>query len=153
MRKIAFRAWSDDDGGGFIGDWDTGEFSEVTIGDGYFEVHQNTLVDRLVNGEHDQSEEYVCYNSNSDDGLKLMQFTGLKDKNGVNIYSGDLIASDSGRICKVVWHDASACFDAEFVSDRSHTHDNSYGFKCNLWGLCVEVIGNIHENPELLEAS
>lgn len=76
----------------------------------------------------------------------LMQFTGLTDKNGVDIYESDLLSNGSGRICEAKWHPVAGCWDAEPVVCAG----DSGGFKCNLWGGWVEVIGNIHENPDLL---
>lgn len=77
----------------------------------------------------------------------LMQYTGLKDKNGVKIFEGDLIKNDRGRTGKVVWHELSASFDTEWVSDSEFNPaiDASFGFKNSLWKNHVEVIGNIYE--------
>jgi hypothetical protein len=41
-------------------------------------------------------------------------------------------------------------WDCVFVSDEKKVPNQNYGFKCHEWKFCVEVIGNIHENPELL---
>ena len=76
----------------------------------------------------------------------LMQLTGLKDKNGKEVYEGDIIKDvavkdDLGREYKIAFDDG--CFDAE-----------SYNGSCCLQDIYLsdmEVIGNIHENPELLE--
>ena len=87
--------------------------------------------------------------------FELMQYTGLKDKNGESIYEGDLIKNERGRTARVEWNENLVLFDTLFVSDDGSqpnpSIDNSYGFKPVMWASHVEVIGNIYENPELLE--
>jgi len=68
-------------------------------------------------------------------------YTGLKDKNGKEIYEGDLIKEPFGAIRPVVWKDS--CY---FIGDNT-LHD----YHCGGVPLKIEVIGNIYENPELLE--
>lgn len=75
--------------------------------------------------------------------FKIMQFTGLHDKNGVEIYEGDIIAC-WGSILKIVWNES----DASFFADSS---DESIYESGQEWGGNCTVIGNIHETPELLK--
>ena len=70
------------------------------------------------------------------------QFTGLHDKNGKEIYEGDIIVRGfNSNIMEVVWIKELAMF----ISRGLDCHDNPY-----LW-FDYEIIGNIHDNPELLK--
>ena len=68
------------------------------------------------------------------------QFTGLLDKNGKEIYAGDVIREVGGRVSIIVFDTMRACFRAEEVG----------GFSEFIPEHC-EIIGNVHDNPELLE--
>ena len=80
--------------------------------------------------------------------LVLMQSTGLKDKNGKEIFEGDIV-DFKGRKAIIKWHGAFASFIYRFIDEpqeRKPKWDPLF-----LAYLKLEIIGNIYENPELLE--
>ena len=78
------------------------------------------------------------------ENLILEQFTGLKDKNGKEIYEGDKLRDKHGNLCIVRWDDFRMAW---WITKWGTAHElqNSTQVKKS------EIIGNIHENPELLE--
>lgn len=79
-----------------------------------------------------------------DEMYQIMQFTGLKDKNGKEIYEGDIFQDEEDGSCEFVewdndfggWSTQAWYSVGEFTQAIDH----------------LEVIGNIYENPELLKA-
>ena len=80
-----------------------------------------------------------------DDKYEVMQYTGLKDAVGREIYEGDIVKCDDD-LWVVLWDDYKSCFaiDGLYLSMYVCPFDVSWSNDC-------EVIGNIYENPELLE--
>ncbi|MDS1015161.1 YopX family protein [Lentilactobacillus buchneri] len=90
---------------------------------------------------------------NPDDVLE--QYTGLKDKNGKDIYEGDILAWHSNIYRKHDWVGLVLYRGAGFAvqeSDKSYSSPEWLDCACRKDANIIEVIGNIHENPELLEA-
>lgn len=78
--------------------------------------------------------------------LKIMQYTGLKDEYGDEIYEGDILFESFGeKYYKVVFENGS--FRAEFEGDfEEHSFD-----LIDVAAQSCEVVGNIYENSELME--
>lgn len=89
---------------------------------------------------------------------EIMQFTGLLDKNGKEIYESDLIkVSDPDFpksydwIGEVVWLLEDGFNGYYLQSGKNPQHRTSLGVGCFKPNVTLEVIGNVWENPELLE--
>ena len=88
-----------------------------------------------------------------DDEFIWMQYTGLKDSNGVEIYEGDLlsiqIVRDAKKTVTIVFEDGAFGVKDELFGWGYGKE--FYPLKTIINNHKVEIIGNIHENSELLE--
>lgn len=78
------------------------------------------------------------------DNYTVGQFTGLRDKNGRDIYEGDILTGYFDTIVQVFYDDCYLGFRAKEKGGMENCIDY-YGI------YCIEIIGNIHDNPELLK--
>ena len=96
--------------------------------------------ERYVTGGYANKKTIV--NGKQDFRFKLMQYTGLKDNNGNEIYEGDVFHLGDVNIKYIVeWIDTG-------LKGRQSTNSSYVGLKH--WQERVEVTGNIYENPELI---
>lgn len=85
------------------------------------------------------------------DSVLLMQYTGAKDKNGVEIYEGDIIRHQSGKYgtdFEIKWSPILCGFTAMQIESGHPSPQLNQGTMCYF-----EVVGNIYENPELVESN
>lgn len=89
------------------------------------------------------------------DEVVLMQSTGLKDKNGVGIFEGDLVKVSVDNGFDYLFEELSIVKPSKFHSGlvcSLKSHEAEYWIiHAEILGYEYEVVGNIYENPELLE--
>jgi uncharacterized phage protein (TIGR01671 family) len=119
-------------------------------------VHPH-MIKSLVKHDKCKNQDSDCDYEEGQDGsiivcqrfeaYKIMQFTGLWDKNGKEIFEGDIVKTPTDKPMVISW---SKKF-ASFIIDRegwmfSHWFGESFN------GQDVEVVGNIYENAEILNS-
>jgi uncharacterized phage protein (TIGR01671 family) len=88
--------------------------------------------------------------------LTFMQYTGLHDKNGVEIYEGDVCQDNYSDIYEILWSDhhqwACKLIKTDYTLSRGLTFPLWHYDNCKENGCRqLEVIGNIYENSELMK--
>ena len=124
MREIKFRAWTREE---YEEAYEMSESFRVTDLDGYYCMPPITWADKK--------------------DVILMQYTGLKDKNGKEIYEGDILEDDAYWY-EVVWSINRGAWLAQGC--RGTDHDIEAAEIAASRDCCRA--GNIYENPELLTA-
>ncbi len=103
---------------------------------------------------HGKASSILALAEMSPDEYIVEQYTGLKDANGKEIYEGDILAWHSNIYRKHDWAGFVLYRGAGFAvqeSDKSYSSPEWLDCACRKDANIIEVIGNVHDNPELLE--
>lgn len=140
MREILFRGKRLDDG-----EWIFGYYAKLP--------HPSTafLKDYIVEVKFDEEYvvddiEYILVDPNT-----VGQFTGLKDKNSVEIYEGDIIRADDLE-GKVIFNEQKGTFSCIFIEESDDEYHQIYEIEEEFLYLEIEkfeIVGNIHDNKEI----
>lgn len=135
MREIKFRAWNSES--------EIMIYSDKPEGDYWWELQPKVQIGCIVGvsegNTFEPPEPIVEYIT------EIMQFTGLLDKNGKEIYEGDIVRCINNHTGVIEWEKHDACFN---VSDY-YQSSNDYPTMAFMEGQPFEVIGNIYDNPDL----
>lgn len=100
-----------------------------------------TRGERGADGNFIDTGRGECYPLQQD---TIGQYTGLHDKNGNEIYEGDIFhIGDQNLLHEVLWHDTG------LIGKQIGCYGSYIGLEH--WADSIEVIGNVHDNPELLK--
>ena len=142
MREIKFRAW---DGEAMYSQEDIGDDYDFVIGgECWLALTVNQQFHECGSGVAEEYWQYVTVDA------EFMQFTGLTDKNGVDIYEGDILSDHIGKGV-VEYKERYAAFRIKY--GKPNVGRGKWFLDYNLRGEreSLEVIGNIHQNSELLK--
>lgn len=151
MRKILFRGKRTDNGE-FVEGYLTRRPSAIQYGAHY----SPWFIDKPPSDPDDSGGFYNV------DGETVGQFTGITDKNGTPIFEGDILESqmsenpEDWKIWVVGFEDGTFLFESvrkSVKSRRKYRHDINMLCGDEVKFYCLVLIGNIHDNPELLEGS
>jgi uncharacterized phage protein (TIGR01671 family) len=134
MREIEFRGKRID-----TGEWEHGDLAHDILG--------NPMIN-VLEGFYGGDDFLV-------DPKTVSQYTGLKDKNDVRIFEGDIVKDKFGNIGIVKYSNHFLDWRIHFYKGRDDLVENKEdGAKTFEWiypSMNLEIIGNIHDNPELLD--
>lgn len=140
MRQFKFRIWHED-----VGEYFYLDLMRVTeSGFGWTEDFEKVKTKLKISFEN-QCLVSVPSKTKFDrhgENIVIEQCTGLQDKDGRHIYEGDVLKLETGDVIDVFWNDRFSAFELRATGNRLEWYHGLQEIK---------IIGNIHENSELLK--
>lgn len=141
MRSIKFRVW------------DKKEKRMYGVCSLFFDFEK---IIYAVDGYSEENLKDGSWRAKQINDFELMQYTGLKDKNGVGVFEGDIVAIGEPKVkkkanCEVVFKNGCFGIMAVWIDEKKYNKFVALNTYCNdIFKNCIEIIGNIYEDPELI---
>lgn len=116
--------------------------------------NKHMLFSSIIWGENSLHMPGISYDNwsasdHADEISALMQFTGLNDKDGFELFEGDIVRYDNKHVAEIVWERGGFVF--KFVDGVEHPSPNFWHEPTDQ--PITEVIGNIYETPHLVPST
>lgn len=142
MRDIIFRGKRLDNG-----EWVEGDYFRKYI----YDRDGNVSLHHLIGWQVADNDGEMCNDYEDVDPATVGQYTGKKDKNGKKIFEGDIIHTKQyGKDEYGLNHCGYDIFSVRFINSSFRIESNNRWFYLTD-GHHIEVIGNIHDTPDLLK--
>ena len=143
MSEILFRGKRLDNG-----EWIVGYYVRATHHWHNHGVHE----DWIIAGAAANGGWFAIHERRAVRSATVGQYTGMTDKDGNKIFEGDIVKDDWGKFYEVIFTLKSCSFMVECKKAPNEWETGRYRIG-DAWCETIKVIGNIHDNPELLEAT
>lgn len=114
-----------------------------------FRAYDKVVNDIYPNIQNHINDEVFAFGHilNNKERFVVMQYTGLKDKNGKEIYEGDLCKNHTDSLGEIIFCKGMFCITGDYVGSFVEPNRSALW----IWSDYIEVKGNVYQNPELIK--